>query len=78
MDREVRSPVGNYILNTDAAQNLGVELNFGRSMNVAVETETLHAPAPDSREARITTSTSSDSLKQGKRSVIVPRGPEYG
>jgi len=38
----------------------------------AVETEILHAPALDSREAHITTSTKSDSLKQGKCSVTVP------
>jgi hypothetical protein len=32
-----------------------------------------NAPALDSREAHITTSTKTDSLKQGKSSVIVPR-----
>jgi hypothetical protein len=37
-----------------------------------VQTETLHAPALDSREAHITNSTKSDSLKQGKCSVVVP------
>jgi hypothetical protein len=61
------------ILNKDAVADLEVELDFGRSMSRAVETETLHAPALDSREAHITTSTKTDSLKQGKCSVIVPR-----
>jgi len=72
MEREVRSPVGNYILNKDATQDLGVELDFGHGMNGAVETETLHAPALGSRDAHITTSTKSDSLTQGKCSVTVP------
>src|SRR5229473_4630014 len=60
------------ILNKDAIADLEVELDFGRGFSGAVETETLHAPALDSREAHITTSTKSDSLKQGKCSVIVP------
>ena len=60
------------ILNKDAAADLDVELDFGRGMNGAVETETLHAPALDSREAHITTSTKSDSLNQGKYTVVVP------
>jgi hypothetical protein len=37
-----------------------------------MESETLHAPALDSREAHITTSTKTGSFKQGKYSVIVP------
>jgi hypothetical protein len=61
------------ILNKDAAADLEVELDFGRDATGVVQTETLHAPALDSREAHITTSTKTDSLKQGKRSVIVPR-----
>jgi hypothetical protein len=32
----------------------------------------LHAPALDSREAHITTSTKTGSLKQGKCSVTIP------
>jgi hypothetical protein len=59
------------ILNKDAAADLEVELDFGRGVSGAVETEILHAPALDSREAHITTSTKTDSLKQGKCSVIV-------
>jgi hypothetical protein len=60
------------ILNKDAAADLEVELDFGRDASGAVQTETLHAPGLDSREAHITTSTKSDSLKQGKCSVTVP------
>jgi hypothetical protein len=59
-------------LNKDAAADLEVELDFGRDASGVVETETLQAPALDSREARITTSTKTDSLKQGKYSVTVP------
>jgi hypothetical protein len=60
------------ILNKDAAVDLDVELDFGRGASGAVETEILHAPALDSREAHITTATKPDSLKQGKCSVTVP------
>jgi hypothetical protein len=59
------------ILNKDAAAELEVELDFGSDASGVVETEALHAPALDSREAHVTTS-KSDSLKQGKCSVIVP------
>jgi hypothetical protein len=60
------------ILNKDAAADLEVELDFGRDASCEVQTETLHAPALDSREAHITTSAKTDSLKQGKYSVTVP------
>jgi hypothetical protein len=60
------------ILNKDAATDLELELDFGRDASGVVQTETLHAPALDSREAHITTSTKMDSLKQGKYSVTVP------
>jgi len=60
------------ILNKDAAADLEVELDFGRDASGVVQTETLHAPGPDSREAHITMSTKSNSLKQGKYSVTVP------
>jgi hypothetical protein len=60
------------ILNKDAAADLEVELDFGRDARGKMHTETLHAPALDSREAHITTSTNTDSLKQGKCSVVVP------
>ena len=61
------------ILNKDAIADLEVELDFGRGVSGAVETEILHAPALDSRKAHITTSTKTDSLKQGKCSVIISR-----
>jgi hypothetical protein len=61
------------ILNKDAGADLEVELDFGRGVSGAIETEILHAPALDSREAYITTPTKTDSLKQGKCFVTVPR-----
>jgi hypothetical protein len=69
-------PGGNtsvIILNKDAAADLELELDFGRDASGVVRTETLHAPGLDSREAHITASTKTDSLKQGKCSVTVPR-----
>jgi hypothetical protein len=60
------------ILNKDAAADLEVELDFGRDASGVVQTETLHAPGLDSREAHITTSTKAEPLKQGKCSVTVP------
>jgi hypothetical protein len=60
------------ILNKDAAADLEVELDFGSEASGVVQTETLHAAALDSREAHITTSTKTESLKQGKCSVTVP------
>jgi hypothetical protein len=61
------------ILNKDASMDLEVELDFGRGVGGGVETETLQAPALESREAHITTSTKIGSLKQGKCSVIISR-----
>jgi hypothetical protein len=61
------------ILNKDAAADLEVELDFGQDASGVVQTETLHAPGLDSREAYITTATKTDSLKQGKCSFTVPR-----
>ena len=61
------------ILNKDAVTEVEVELDFGPGMSGSVETETLHAPTLDSREAHITKSAKTDSLKQGKCSVVVPR-----
>ena len=53
--------------------DLEVELDFGRGVSGGVDTEILHAPALDSYEGRITTSRKTDSLKQGKCSVIISR-----
>jgi len=60
------------ILNKDAAADLEVELDFGRDASGVVQSEALHAPGLDSREAHITTPTKTDSFKQGKCSVTVP------
>jgi len=60
------------ILNKDAVADVDVELDFGHGMSGAMKSETLHAPALDSREAHITASTKTDSLKQGKYSATVP------
>jgi hypothetical protein len=60
------------ILNKDAAVDVDVEFDFGRDASGAVETQTLHAPALDSREAHITTSMKTASPQQGKCSVTVP------
>jgi hypothetical protein len=60
------------ILNKDAAADLEVELDFGQDASGVVQTETLQAPALDSREAHITTSTKTELLKQGKCSFTVP------
>jgi hypothetical protein len=60
------------ILNKDAGADVEVELDFGRGVGGAVETELLHAPALDSREAHITSATKTGSLKQGKCSLTVP------
>ncbi len=62
------------ILNKDASADVEVEVDFGSGANGAVETEILSAPALDSREAHISASKRTDSLKQGKCSVNVPRG----
>ena len=59
------------ILNKDAAADLEVELDFGRGMSGDVGIQTLRAPALDSRGAHITTSTRTNSLKQGKCSVAI-------
>ena len=60
------------ILNKDAVADFELELDFGRDTTGVVQTETLHAPALDSREAHITKSPKTDSLKQGKCSVVIP------
>jgi hypothetical protein len=65
-------PTSVIILNKDAAADLELELDFGGDASGVVETETLYAPGLDSRDAHMTTSTKTDSLKQGKYSVTVP------
>jgi hypothetical protein len=70
-------PTSVIILNKDAVADVEVELDFGRGTSGAVETEILHAPALDSRAAKITTSMKNNSLKQGRCSVIVPRATGF-
>jgi hypothetical protein len=60
------------VLNKDAEQDLELHLDFGTQRTGAVQTETLHAPALDSREAHITRSPKSGHLQDGKYSVTVP------
>jgi hypothetical protein len=60
------------ILNKDAERDLALTLDFGPSRSGAVEAETLHAPALDSREARITRESKRADLKHGRYAVTVP------
>ena len=60
------------ILNKDAEKDLDVTLEFGAGVSGRVVTETLHAPALDSREARITGIAAPDHLRDGKCSITVP------
>ena len=60
------------ILNKDAEQDVAVNLDFGSGRTGEVDTETLHAPALDSREAHITRATKPGRLQDGKYTVTVP------
>ena len=53
-------------LSKDAERDLELTLDFGASRGGAVETETLHAPALDAREAHITPRDEAAVLKQGR------------
>jgi hypothetical protein len=59
------------VLNKDAERNLDLNLDFGNKTG-AVEIETLHGPALDSREAHITRASKTERLKDGKLTVSVP------
>lgn len=59
------------ILNKDAQADLSLIVDFGSCKSGKVQSEVLHAPALDSREAHISPS-ASGSLKNGKYSVLVP------
>ena len=61
------------ILNKDAARDLTATLDFGVRKTGAVITETLHAPALDSREAHIARSEKARRLDNGACDVTVPR-----
>jgi hypothetical protein len=60
------------ILNKDAEKDLDLTLDFGRGADGAVVTETLRAPALDSRSARITRSSERGHLQEGKVAATVP------
>ncbi len=60
------------VLNKDSEKDLVLRLDFGDGSAGKVETEILHAPALDSREAHITRSDKTSRFKQGKYTVVVP------
>jgi hypothetical protein len=59
------------ILNKDASRDLDLSLDFGAARTATVETQTLHAPALDSREAHITLCPKAGILRTGKYTVMV-------
>ncbi len=61
------------ILNKDADKDLDLTVDFGTGKAGHVETETLHAPGLDSREAHITRFAKAGRLHSGKFAVTVPR-----
>ncbi|MGH9605609.1 MAG: hypothetical protein ACRD3N_07905 [Terracidiphilus sp.] len=60
------------VLNKDAEKDLALSVDFGTGKSGQVETETLHAPALDSREAHITRAARPGHVKDGKYNVTVP------
>ncbi len=60
------------VLNKDMERDLALQLDFAGGAAGAVEIETLHAPALESREAHITRSANPAGLKDGKLTVAVP------
>jgi len=61
------------VINKDAEKDLELTLDFGAGKSGSVATESLSAPALDSRLARIAASSKPAALKQGKVTVSVPR-----
>jgi hypothetical protein len=61
------------ILNKDADKDLELTVDFATGKSGDVETESLHAPALESRKAEITRSAKPGHLKAGKYTVKVPR-----
>jgi hypothetical protein len=61
------------ILNKDADKSLNLTVDFGTGRAAVVETDTLHAPALDSREAHITRSAKPGNVKGGKYTLTVPK-----
>lgn len=60
------------VLNKDLNNGLALDLDFGAVQNGAVEIETLHAPAVESRLAHISSSAQTARLKDGRLTVLVP------
>jgi hypothetical protein len=60
------------ILNKDAERDLELTLDFGPGRGGAVETQALHAPALEAREAHITPESNLGRLKRGRHVVMVP------
>jgi hypothetical protein len=60
------------VLNKDPERDLELTLDFGAANYGTVETETLHAPAIDAREAHITRDAKHGALKHGRYAAIVP------
>ena len=60
------------VLNKDAERDLELSLDFENKTGAA-ESETLQAPALDSREAYITRASKAGALRDGKLTVAVPR-----
>ncbi len=61
------------ILNKDADKDLDLVVDFGTNKSGKVETEALHAPALDSREAHIAPSVKPGQAKDGRYTVSVPK-----
>jgi hypothetical protein len=61
------------VINKDEERDLELTLDFGAAYSGPVETETLHAPAIDLREAHVTRPTSFGALKLGWWAATVPR-----
>jgi dUTPase len=61
------------VLNKDADRDLALTLDFGAGKTGAIATETLRAPALNSREAHIVRTGVAARLKDGKHAVTVPR-----
>ncbi len=60
------------VLNKDAENDLALRLDFGSGKTASVTTETLRAPALDSREAHISSRAGAGRLKDGRMSALVP------
>jgi hypothetical protein len=62
------------LLNKDDARDVELTLDFAGAKIGSVETEAMHAPGMDAREAHIARGPSGGTQKQGKFTVTVPHG----